>query len=136
MSAAAVKKALPSTTFDLLALPGDGKGFEILDGELTQKETSGEHARAQTNLTTRLNSRRRIAHRELNGFAQTHWTCPIFGAAALSTKRGGHQDRPSEDHGADRRVSAGHRPPSRERETLSALLVRSFRSMMALKTAC
>lgn len=47
MSAAALQKLRPATIDDLLALPGDGQGYEILDGELAQKETSCEHSRAQ-----------------------------------------------------------------------------------------
>jgi Uma2 family endonuclease len=58
MSATAARKmTLPVTLADLLALPDEGHGYEIVDGELVEKETSGEHGRAQTNLVTRLNSR-------------------------------------------------------------------------------
>lgn len=39
-----------ATIDDLLALPEDGRGWEILDGELVEKESSGEHAEAQLRL--------------------------------------------------------------------------------------
>ncbi len=59
MSGASPSTVLPNvaTVAALLALPNDGQGYEIIDGELHEKETSGEHARAQTNLVTRLNTR-------------------------------------------------------------------------------
>lgn len=58
MSAAlASKPPAPATLQDLLALPGEGHGYEMIDGALFEKETSGEHGRAQTNLVTRLNGR-------------------------------------------------------------------------------
>src|SRR5258708_591185 len=46
-----------ATLADLLALPDEGQGYEILDGELVEKETSCEHSSAQANLVTRLNGR-------------------------------------------------------------------------------
>lgn len=49
--------AAPATLADLLALPDEGHGYEIVDGELVEKETSAEHSSAQANLVTRLNSR-------------------------------------------------------------------------------
>jgi Uma2 family endonuclease len=57
MSALALQTTRSATLADLLALPGDGQGYEILDGELVEKETSAEHGRAQANLITRLNRR-------------------------------------------------------------------------------
>lgn len=57
MSTATARKLPSATLADLLALPDEGHGCEIIDGELVEKETSGEHGRAQTNLVTRLNSR-------------------------------------------------------------------------------
>ncbi len=50
MRTAAAKKdpPVPATLVDLLALPNEGQGHELIDGELVQKETSGEHARAQS----------------------------------------------------------------------------------------
>lgn len=49
MSGAAEKAPpRPATLADLLALPEEGRGFEILDGQLVEKETSGEHGRAQS----------------------------------------------------------------------------------------
>ncbi|MFT3774640.1 MAG: Uma2 family endonuclease [Minicystis sp.] len=40
----------PATEADLLALPGEGEGFELLDGELVEKQTGFRHGRAQFNL--------------------------------------------------------------------------------------
>ena len=57
MSAAALQKPRSATLTDLLALPGEGQGYEILDGELVEKETSAEHASAQANLIGRLKHR-------------------------------------------------------------------------------
>jgi Uma2 family endonuclease len=56
MSAAALKDP-PATLEDLLALPDEGHGYEIVDGELVEKETSCEHSRAQANLVIRLGGR-------------------------------------------------------------------------------
>lgn len=42
---------------ELLALPSEGHGYEFIDGAIVEKETSGEHGRAQTNLVIRLGSR-------------------------------------------------------------------------------
>ena len=38
---------VPATLSVLLALPDEGHGFEIVNGELAEKQTSGEHSRAQ-----------------------------------------------------------------------------------------
>ena len=53
----AIRPGPVATLADLLALPAEGKGYEILDSELIEKESSCEHSRAQANLVTRLNSR-------------------------------------------------------------------------------
>src|SRR5437764_470742 len=48
MSSAAEKvPKKPATLADLLALADDGRGYEIVSGELVEKQTSGEHSRAQ-----------------------------------------------------------------------------------------
>lgn len=53
MSAAAKKlPPLPATLEDLLSLPEEGKGFELIDGEIVEKQTSWEHSRTQTKLVT------------------------------------------------------------------------------------
>ena len=57
MSAAALQKPRTATLADLLALPGEGQGYEIIDGELVEKETSAEHGSAQANLVIRLGGR-------------------------------------------------------------------------------
>ncbi len=57
MSAAVLTKPRLATVEDLLALPDEGHGYEILNGELIEKETSGEHGRAQTNVVSRLKHR-------------------------------------------------------------------------------
>lgn len=46
----AVRRAAlrPATLAELLALPNEGQGYEIVGGELVEKETSGEHSRAQS----------------------------------------------------------------------------------------
>ena len=50
MSGAAEELPSPgeSTLADLLALPGEGRGYEILGGDLVEKETSAEHGVAQS----------------------------------------------------------------------------------------
>ncbi len=57
MSAAALQKPRSATLADLLALPNEGQGYEIIDGELSEKETSAEHASAQANIVSRLKPR-------------------------------------------------------------------------------
>src|SRR5689334_8760234 len=50
---APAKKLVPAievTLADLLALPDQGHGYEIIDGNLIEKETSAEHGVAQTRL--------------------------------------------------------------------------------------
>lgn len=39
-----------ATLADLLALPDSGQGYELIDGELVQKESSAEHGQAQLKL--------------------------------------------------------------------------------------
>ncbi len=50
MSAAArnLGRSAGATLTDLLALPDSGHGFEIIDGDLVEKETSAEHGVAQS----------------------------------------------------------------------------------------
>jgi Uma2 family endonuclease len=52
MSSAAEKLPPPgeATLADLLALPDHGHGYEIIDGELVEKETSAEHGVAQSRI--------------------------------------------------------------------------------------
>lgn len=47
----------PVSVADLLALPGEGQGYEILDGALVDKETSAEHSFTQTKLAAHLDRR-------------------------------------------------------------------------------
>ncbi len=54
MSAAAEKLPLPASVEDLLALPDEGRGFEIIDSEIIEKQTSGEHSQTQASLVIRL----------------------------------------------------------------------------------
>jgi len=52
MSGAAEKLPPPgeATLADLLALPDEGRGHEIIDGEIIEKETSAEHGVAQSRI--------------------------------------------------------------------------------------
>lgn len=50
MSAAVLKKPYAATLEDLLALPGEGHGYEIVDGELIEKESSAEHGGSQADV--------------------------------------------------------------------------------------
>ena len=51
MSTAARKKREgPASEADLLALPEQGRGFELLDGDLVEKQAGFRHGRAQFNL--------------------------------------------------------------------------------------
>jgi Uma2 family endonuclease len=53
LMSAAAKKLPPldeATLADLLALPDQGHGYEIIDGELVEKETSAEHGVAQSRI--------------------------------------------------------------------------------------
>ena len=43
-----------STEAELLALPDEGRGFELIDGELIQKEGGAHHGRAQNKLGSRV----------------------------------------------------------------------------------
>src|SRR4051794_2700236 len=54
MSTAAAKTPRPATDADLLALPDEGRGWELIDGELVEKEAGAHHGRAQAQLTGRL----------------------------------------------------------------------------------
>lgn len=54
MSAAEKLPPLPATVDDLLSLADEGRGFEILDGEIIEKQTSGEHSQTQVKLGARL----------------------------------------------------------------------------------
>src|SRR6185436_11099079 len=44
----------PATEADLLALPEQGRGYELLDGELVEKQAGFRHSRAQVRLAQRL----------------------------------------------------------------------------------
>jgi Uma2 family endonuclease len=44
------KLGRPATEADLLALPDEGRGFELIDGELVEKQSGAWHSRAQFNL--------------------------------------------------------------------------------------
>jgi Uma2 family endonuclease len=44
----------PATEADLLALPEQGRGYELIDGELTEKQAGFRHGRAQLRLGQRL----------------------------------------------------------------------------------
>jgi hypothetical protein len=44
----------PATEADLLALPEQGRGYELIDGELTEKQAGFRHGRAQVRLGQRL----------------------------------------------------------------------------------
>lgn len=57
MITAAAKPPRSATLADLLALPDEGQGYEIIDGQLVEKETSAEHAQAQARLASRLGHR-------------------------------------------------------------------------------
>ena len=60
MSTAALKSPPgPATEADLLALPEQGRGYELIDGELSQKQAGFRHGRAQFNLAGLLSPYRR-----------------------------------------------------------------------------
>lgn len=60
MSPAALKKPEPpATEADLLALPEQGRGFELIDGDLVEKQAGFRHGRAQFNLAGLLSPYRR-----------------------------------------------------------------------------
>jgi Uma2 family endonuclease len=60
MSTAALKTPpTPATEADLLALPEQGRGFEIIDGDLVEKQAGFRHGRAQFNLAGLLSPYRR-----------------------------------------------------------------------------
>jgi len=51
MSTAALKRSPgPATEADLLALPEQGRGYELIDGDLVEKQAGFRHGRAQFNL--------------------------------------------------------------------------------------
>lgn len=54
MSAAPVQQSRPATLTDLLALPEEGRGYELIDGELVQKQAGFRHSRAQANVSASL----------------------------------------------------------------------------------
>ena len=49
----------PATEADLLALPDDGRGFELLDGEIVEKQTGFHHGHAQGQVVVNLAPYRR-----------------------------------------------------------------------------
>jgi Uma2 family endonuclease len=49
----------PATEAELLALPEQGRGFELIDGDLIEKQTGFRHGRAQFNLAGLLSPYRR-----------------------------------------------------------------------------
>lgn len=60
MSTAALKSSAgPATEADLLALPEQGRGFELVDGQLVEKQAGFRHGRAQFNLASLLSPYRR-----------------------------------------------------------------------------
>lgn len=50
VTAEKLRPAGEATLADLLALPDEGRGYEIIDGELIEKETSAEHGVAQSRI--------------------------------------------------------------------------------------
>ena len=60
MSSAAPKSLPePATEADLLALPEQGRGYELIDGDLVEKQAGFRHGRAQFNLAGLLSPYRR-----------------------------------------------------------------------------
>lgn len=60
MSSAALKSTPGSATLaDLLALPDQGRGYELIDGDLSEKQAGFRHGRAQFNLAGLLTPYRR-----------------------------------------------------------------------------
>jgi Uma2 family endonuclease len=60
MSSAALKSTPGSATLaDLLALPDEGRGYELIDGDLFEKQAGFRHGRAQFNLAGLLTPYRR-----------------------------------------------------------------------------
>lgn len=59
LPAARKRPPAPATEADLLALPEQGRGFELIDGELSEKQSSFRHGRAQFNLAGLLTPYRR-----------------------------------------------------------------------------
>ena len=60
MSSAVLKRPeRPATEVDLLALPEQGRGYELIDGELLEKQAGFRHGRAQFNLAGLLSPYRR-----------------------------------------------------------------------------
>ncbi|NUQ74755.1 MAG: Uma2 family endonuclease [Polyangiaceae bacterium] len=51
VTAEKLRPAGEATLADLLALPDEGRGYEIIDGELIEKETSAEHGVAQSRIS-------------------------------------------------------------------------------------
>lgn len=100
-----VRKAPPRPTSlaELLALPNEGQGYEIVDGELVEKETSGEHSRAQSRVSRMLGPTfdRRTGGRRPGGW----W----FATEALIDFGGARQFRPDVAGWRRERLTA---PPS------------------------
>jgi Uma2 family endonuclease len=48
------RRPQPATEADLLALPDQGRGYELIDGELMEKQAGFRHGRAQVRLGQRL----------------------------------------------------------------------------------
>jgi len=59
MSSAATPLNRPATVADLLALPEEGRGFELIDGELTEKHAGLHHNHAQGTVSGILHPYRR-----------------------------------------------------------------------------
>jgi Uma2 family endonuclease len=60
MSTVALKSpSMPATEAELLALPEQGRGYELIGGELVEKQTGFRHGRAQFNLAGLLSPYRR-----------------------------------------------------------------------------
>jgi Uma2 family endonuclease len=54
MAGVVTKQHRPATEADLLALPEQGRGYELLDGELVEKQSGFRHSRAHVRLGQRL----------------------------------------------------------------------------------
>jgi Uma2 family endonuclease len=54
MAGVVTKLGRPATEADLLALPEEGRGYELLDGELVEKQSGFRHGRAQGRLMQRV----------------------------------------------------------------------------------
>src|SRR5580693_8697926 len=54
MAGAATRRDRPATEADLLALPDEGRGWELIDGELMEKQSGFHHGRAHLQLPVSL----------------------------------------------------------------------------------